>query len=146
MKTYLFLLLSTIFSISLSAQPLAGKWTDSNKAEDITIQIRPTPKGGVVFEVETTIMKARGLLSDDGTILTFKNSDGILQLRRLQNPGQFQNKRGHRNPVHRIQFLPAHHHGLDRTNQHTRTSLGAVSSRTDVRTPATRRALWCEPH
>ncbi len=101
MKTYLILTLALIFSVSISAQSggiIPGTYSFKAGADLSKTIVKPTPKGGVVFEVETTVMRARGLITDRDTgrpLLKFKNSDGILHLQQLASESQFRNKKGY---------------------------------------------------
>ena len=102
MKTYLILTLALVFSISLSAQSgniVLGQYSFKAGADlGKQLMVKPSPKGGVVFEVETTVISARGLITDRDTgrpLLQFKNSDGILHLEQLANERMFRNKKGY---------------------------------------------------
>lgn len=95
MKKYLLLLVATLFSVSLSAQIIQGIWKGRDHQGPYKVLIGPVEKGGVVFEIETALMKAKGQFTEKGKLLTIKNAKGMVQLRRIDSEGEFKNKKGY---------------------------------------------------
>lgn len=92
MKYFLLLFIAGMLSnFNLSAQTEILIW-HSIKSEGSSNKFKPMIKGGVVFEVEVKFADVR--IEKNGSVLSFKNSDGILIMNRLSGKSQFKNTSG----------------------------------------------------
>lgn len=96
MKKYILVVLAAFFALPLFSQGIiTGTWKGEFKKNGKTYKyyFKGGQEGEPMFGLPD--MRLKGKFERNGQILMFKNSDGILRLRRLSSESQFRNKRGY---------------------------------------------------